>query len=242
MPEGPSIVILREALEPFTGQRVQDISAPAAVPVEQLLHQKVTAFKSWGKHFLICFKSGTIRIHLLLFGSYRINEERTIKPRLRLEFKTGYVNFYTSSVLFLPQPADELYDWSADVMNEHWDAKAARKKLKAIPDTLICDALLDQQIFAGVGNIIKNEVLWRLRIHPESRTGNIPTAKITALLKEAVKYSFEFLDWKKQGVLKKHWQAHTKKTCPRCDIPFVKKYTGKTKRRSFFCTNCQVQY
>lgn len=242
MPEGPSIVILRQELEPFTGLKVLDISAPPAVPVQELLHQKVTAFKSWGKHLLICFTKGTIRIHLLLFGSYRINEDRNIQPRLRLEFKSGYVNFYTSSVLFLTQPVNELYDWSADVMNEQWDAKAARKKLKSIPDTQIADALLDQQIFSGVGNIIKNEVLFRLRIHPESRTGNLPSAKITALLKEAVIYSFEFLDWKKQGTLKKHWQAHTKKTCPRCHIPFVRKYTGKTKRRSFFCTNCQVLY
>ena len=55
-------------------------------------------------------------------------------------------------------------------------------------------------------------------------------------------YSFDFLKWKKDYVLKKHWLAHTKKTCKRCNIPLIKKYCGKTKRRTFFCENCQVKY
>jgi endonuclease-8 len=161
---------------------------------------------------------------------------------LHLAFSNGELNFYTSSVLILPDPVDETYDWSADVMNDQWNPAAARKKLKAAAGKMIGDVLLDQQIFAGVGNIIKNEVLFRIRVQPESITGHIPPKLINALLKQVVQYSFEFLEWKKEGVLKKHWQAHTKKTCPRCHIPFVKKYTGTTKRRSFFCTNCQILY
>lgn len=66
----------------------------------------------------------------------------------------------------------------------------------------VCDALLDQDIFAGVGNIIKNEVLF-------------------------------FLEWKKQFVLKKHWLAHTKSVCPRCQLPFKKGKLGRAQRRGF---------
>jgi endonuclease-8 len=127
-------------------------------------------------------------------------------------------------------------------MNDSWDGKKAKTKLKANPKTLVCDALLDQNIFAGVGNIIKNEVLFRIKVHPESKIGKLPAAKLNALIKEARNYSFDFLKWKKAYVLKKHWLAHTKKICPRCNIPFIKKHLGKTNRRSFFCTNCQVLY
>ncbi|HRO68823.1 MAG TPA: hypothetical protein PK951_00545 [Chitinophagaceae bacterium] len=42
---------------------------------------------------------------------------------------------------------------------------------------MVCDALLDQEIFSGVGNIIKNEVLYRIRVHPESLIGDIPLKK-----------------------------------------------------------------
>jgi endonuclease VIII len=135
-----------------------------------------------------------------------------------------------------------VYDWTADVMNDKWSAAKAKKKLKAMPSTLVCDALLDQNIFAGVGNIIKNEVLYRIKVHPKTKVGKLPAAKLSALIKEARNYSFDFLEWKKAYVLRKHWLAHTKKTCQRCDLPIKKEYMGKTNRRTFFCDNCQVLY
>jgi endonuclease-8 len=200
-------------------------------------------FKSWGKHFLICFKKFSVRIHFMLFGSYSINEKiETKNTRLGLHFKTGDIYFYACSVQFIEGDIDIVYDWTSDVMNDGWSAQKAKKKLKELPETLVCDALLDQQIFAGVGNIIKNEVCFRIRIHPENKIGWLPPKQINELVKEARNYSFDFLEWKKQFVLKKHWLVHTKKTCKRCNIPLIKKYAGKTKRRTFFCTNCQVLY
>ena len=127
-------------------------------------------------------------------------------------------------------------------MNDAWDPSKAKKKLKAIPDTLVADALLDQKIFAGVGNIIKNEVLWRIKVHPKTKVGDLPPKKLSELIKEARNYSFDFLKWKKAYVLKKHWCIHTKKMCPRCKIPAHKEYVGKTNRRTFYCDNCQVLY
>jgi hypothetical protein len=50
-----------------------------------------------------------------------------------------------------------------------------------MPDALVCDALLDQNVFAGVGNIIKNEVLFRIRVHPLSKLGALPAHKLRAL-------------------------------------------------------------
>ncbi|MBN8570144.1 MAG: endonuclease, partial [Ignavibacteria bacterium] len=78
--------------------------------------------------------------------------------------------------------------------------------------------------------------------HPESKTGEIPARKMSQIAKEARIYSFQFLEWKRKFELKKHWLAHTKKTCLRCNLSFIKKYTGKNKRRSFFCANCQILY
>jgi endonuclease VIII len=242
MPEGPSIVILKELVQPFKGKKVLKVEGNSRLAIQEIKGRKVLDFKSWGKHFLICFENFTIRVHFMLFGSYRINEEKITAPRLRLIFKNGVLNFYACSIKFIEGNIDDVYDWTADVMNDDWDSKAAEKKLKRVPGELACDALLDQNIFAGVGNIIKNEVLFRIRLHPENQIGNIPAGKLKELIKEARNYSFDFLNWKKQFVLKKHWLAHTKKICPRCNIPFVKKYCGKTKRRSFFCTNCQLLY
>jgi len=242
MPEGPSIVILKEEVQSFIGKKIIKVEGNSKQDIQRLAGQKIQDFKSWGKHFLICFKSFAVKIHFMLFGSYKINEQKDRAPRLRLLFEKGEINFYACSVKFIEKNLDEVYDWKADVMSDAWDPKAAKKKLEEIPDALVCDALLNQNIFAGVGNIIKNEVLFRMRLHPESRVGDLPVKKINELIKEARNYSFEFLDWKKKYVLRKHWLAHTKTTCPRCNTPITKKYLGKTNRRSFYCNNCQVMY
>ena len=242
MPEGPSIVILKEAVQQFKGLKVLSVDGNTKIEKERMAGKKIIDFKSWGKHFLICFPKFSIRIHFMLFGSYRINESKETPPRLSLQFKNGELNFYACSVQFIEEPLDSIYDWTADVMNDDWDPKKARKKLKALPETLVCDALLDQQIFAGVGNIIKNEVLYRIYVHPKSALGNLPAKQMTSLIREARQYSFDFLEWKKKYVLKKHWLAHTKKKCLRCNLPIIKEYVGKTNRRTFFCNNCQELY
>jgi endonuclease-8 len=242
MPEGPSIVILKELVQQFEGKKVTVVSGNAKIPIEKALDQKVISFKSWGKHFLICFKNFTFRVHLLMFGSYRINEEKDTAPRLSLKFKNGVLNLYSCSVKLIEEPLDDVYDWSGDIMSDCWDSISAKKKLQAKPEMLVCDALLDQDIFAGLGNIIKNEVLFRLKIHPLSKIGKLPARLLKQLIDETRTYAFEFLDWKKKFEFKKHWLAHNKKICPRCDIPFIRQHLGTHNRRTFYCTNCQVLY
>jgi endonuclease-8 len=114
--------------------------------------------------------------------------------------------------------------------------------LKESPEELVCDALLTQDIFAGVGNIIKNEVLYRIKVHPESIIDALPAGKLSALIKEARTYSYDFFEWKKKYELRKHWLAHGKKICLRCNKPIVLKHLGHFNRRSFFCKSCQVLY
>jgi endonuclease-8 len=53
--------------------------------------------------------------------------------------------------------------------------------------------LLDQHVFSGVGNIIKNEVLHRIRVHPESTVGGLPSRKLGEMIRQARDYSFDFL-------------------------------------------------
>ncbi|HVG13694.1 MAG TPA: DNA-formamidopyrimidine glycosylase family protein [Chitinophagaceae bacterium] len=235
MPEGPSLVILKEEVQAFAGLKIIDVSGNSKENIQQLKGQKIIEFKTWGKHFLVCFKNLTLRIHFLLFGKYTINDTREAPPRLSLTFASGHINFYTCSVKFIEGPLDDFYDWKADVLSDAWDEKAAKKKLKAKPEMLVCDALLDQNIFAGVGNIIKNEVLYRIKVHPENTIGQLPAKKVTDLVREARNYSFDFLEWKKAYVLRKHWLAHTKRTCSRDGEPIIKKHLGKTNRRTFYC-------
>jgi endonuclease-8 len=244
MPEGPSIVILKEQASRFLGKTIEGVAGNTTIEKERMLGRRIEALRSWGKHFLIEMDVDfALRVHFLMFGSYRIDERKSwAEPRLSLGFDDGELNLYTCSVRFIEDPLDLVYDWWADVMSPHWDPKLALARLRARPGLLACDALLDQDIFAGVGNIIKNEVLFRIRVHPLSTMGAMPAAKLRELVKEARQYSFDFYEWKKQFVLKKHWLAHTRRTCPRCQLPFTKAHLGTTHRRSFYCENCQLRY
>jgi len=179
----------------------------------------------------------------MLFGSYSIGKKTKANVRLGFRFAKGSLYFYACSVKLLEGDPDDIYDWSADVMNDQWDPRKARKKLKEKPEAFVCDALLDQDIFAGVGNIIKNEVLFRIRVHPLSQVGALPSRKLTEMIKEARNYSFDFLEWKKAYELRKHWLAHTKSICPRDGTPLVKAAKlGKRERRAFYCEVCQRLY
>jgi endonuclease-8 len=243
MPEGPSIVILKEAVQAFKGKKVTAASGNLKTFDLSIIEgRKVLDFKSWGKHFLICFKDFTIRIHFLMFGSYTVNERKDRAPRLQLQFEEREINFYSCAIRLVDGPVDEVYDFSSDVMSEEWDEKKALQKLGKMPEALVCDALLDQNIFSGVGNIIKNEVLFRIRVHPGSTVGALPAKKLKELVAEAVNYSFDFLRWKKEYKLRAHWLAHNKTVCLRDEIPFIKEHMGKTNRRTFYCPLCQKVY
>jgi len=243
MPEGPSIVILRDLVAPFAGKRIVRVEGNSKIDQQRLVGQKVVAFRSWGKHFLVQCPDVALRVHFLLFGSYRIDERKETPPRLSLQFRIGEINLYSCSVKYVDADLDAVYDWSADVMSDSWDPAAARRKLKKAPDKLACDALLDQNVFAGVGNIIKNEVLFRIGVQPESRIGALPPRKLGEMIRQAREYSFDFLEWKKAYVLRKHYQVHTKTTCPRCGKRLqYRAHLGTTQRRAFFCDHCQKLY
>jgi endonuclease-8 len=93
MPEGPSIIILKELAAQFKHHKVIKVTGNSKTEKERAQGQIVIDFKSWGKHFLICFNDFTIKIHFMLWGSYLINEERDLEPRLSLEFENGKMNF-----------------------------------------------------------------------------------------------------------------------------------------------------
>lgn len=244
MPEGPSLVIAKESIIPFKGQVITAATGNATAPIDQLAGEYIMDIHTWGKILLIETNNVLLRIHFLMFGSYSIdvNSKHTTSLRLKIETQAGTIYFYTCSVKIFPPEEILAYDWQADVLDDGWNSKKAKDKLKTEPGALVCDALLDQQIFAGVGNIIKNEVLYRIRLHPETKIKNTPPRILNRLVTEARNYSFDFLGWKKKYVLKRHWLVHTKKICDNCHGKLTKKYCGNTKRRTFFCPRCQVLY
>jgi endonuclease-8 len=243
MPEGPTLLIASEEAQRFVGRKVMRVEGNSrAIDIGRMKGKVLREVRTWGKHFLFRFDGFALRVHFMLFGSYRINERKeNANVRLGLGFSGGEeLNFYASSVQYIDEPLDERYDWSADVLSPTWNPAAARAKLVATPARLVCDALLDQAVFAGVGNIIKNEVLFRIHLHPLSQVGALPPRKLDELVEQAREYSFDFLRWKRVYQLTKHLLAHKRAKCPRDGHKLTLAYLGRSNRRAFFCTQCQV--
>ena len=120
MPEGPSIVILKEAVQLFKGKKVLSSSGNAKIDHGLLEGKKVKNVLCFGKHFLIVFAGVTIKIHFLMFGSYRVNERKETPVRLSLLFDDDEINFYSCAVSLIFERLDEVYDCSADVMSDTW--------------------------------------------------------------------------------------------------------------------------
>src|SRR4051812_15644356 len=117
MPEGPSIVIAKEKMIRFKGRKITAISGNTKIGIEKLLNKKLVDIRSWGKHLLFCFDKFSVRVHFLMFGSYRVNEKKDAAPRLHMQFKEGEINLYSCAVKWIEEPLDDMYDWTADVLN-----------------------------------------------------------------------------------------------------------------------------
>lgn len=233
----------------FAGRTVRDVAGRAALDLERIRWRRLQDIRSWGKHLLLVFDGFSLRIHLLLFGRCVIHQEDDVgdassTPTVSLRFEGGGgIDFRAASAKWVEGDVDDAYDWSVDVLSPSWDPRAAHAKLRARPADFVCDALLDQALFSGVGNIIRNEVLFRILVHPLSRVGALPNAELADLIEQARVYSFDFLEWKRRNVLKRHWQVHERAACPRClgALAPVRKL-GRSRRRSFHCDRCQRLY
>ena len=95
MPEGPSLFILKEDTTRFVGQHIVEAGGNVrAFDPLRLVGQPILSLRTWGKHFLIETPAMTVRIHFLLFGTWRIDERRDKQPRLSIRVADGSeINF-----------------------------------------------------------------------------------------------------------------------------------------------------
>jgi endonuclease-8 len=248
--EGPSLYLAAEWLAPFVGETILAVEGNTRIGKERLNGKKVLAIFSWGKHLVFQFDDFALRIHFLLFGSFEATlkdkkitgdyPKKKVKPRLSLIFADGQIIIYSSSLKYLEtDDALDLYDFSIDIMSTAWNSRKAMKEIKKHQEEEIADVLLDQSIFSGVGNIIKNEVLFLVKKKPETLIKKMSLPLLRKIVKTTQEFCFQFYEWRKQFVLKKHYRIYRKKVCPVCGEKIIRKKTGKRQRVSFICPKCQ---
>ena len=247
--EGPSIHLAAEQLRPFVGRKVGTVTGNSRIGIERFRGKTVRDIFAWGKHLVFQFDTFALRVHFMLWGTFAAtvrgtsvtgDYRRSGSPRLVLTFSNGEITIWSASLKFVEDAAARRdYDFTADIMSDTWDPKAAFRKARAFPREEIADVLLDQAIFAGVGNIIKNEVLFRTRTSPFTRAGKISDRKLRAIIADARVFSMRFLELRRIFALRKNLEIYRRSACPNCHGKVYRRVHGERGRRSFFCASCQ---
>ena len=247
--EGPSLRLAEQQLQPFKGKRVLSVLGNTTIGKERCEGQVVRAVFSHGKQLFIQFGTFALRTHFMLFGTYEADVDgeqvtgdyvRALVPRLALRFRNGELRLFSCSVRFVEgKNVHRELDFSTDVLSPKWDATQALTVLKGRGKEAIGDVLLDQAVFAGVGNIIRNEVLWLARVRPDALIRDLSVAKRKEIIALARSFSQQFLRWRRVFQLRKHLRIYKRKTCPRCGGPVLHGKMGVWDRMAHYCPHCQ---
>ncbi|XP_038253127.1 endonuclease 8-like 2 [Dermochelys coriacea] len=129
--------------------------------------------------------------------------------RLVLHFNSsGFLVFYNCQIHWCTSPTVEP---ASDILSPKFHRGQALAALRQpMP---ICYTLLDQRYFSGLGNIIKNEILYLARIHPLSQGSFLALSDLESLLDHAVQFSTDWLHKKLAGK-GLHYRIYLKEKCP----------------------------
>ena len=181
MPEGDTVfntaAKLREALEGKTLTRC-DVRVPRYATVD-LTGQRVDEVVSRGKHLFIRVGAASIHSHLKMDGSWRVGRRPArIDHRARIILDAGDIravgiDLGVLEILERDRDGEVVAHLGPDLLGEDWDPAVAAANLTARPDRPIAEALLDQGVLAGVGNVYCNELCFV--------SGHLPTAPVSDL-------------------------------------------------------------
>jgi endonuclease VIII len=255
VPEGDTLVRTADGLRPYlVGRTLTAASARAPGPrVERLVGTTVTAVEAVGKNLLIRFDNDLeVRTHLRMHGSwhrYRPGERWRLPPgRARLVIEVAgsvAVCFDAPVVELLEQRAEGLHPalsrLGPDLLKDPVDTEEIVRRLRdpSRADLSIAEALLDQRALAGIGNQVKNEVLWQARVSPWSLVRDLDEVALRVLVGLARDVLREGAA---TGRRPHHVYRRAARPCPRCGAMIRVEHQGRDlPRLTFWCPTCQLR-
>lgn len=256
MVEGPTAKkISLKISKDFTGEFIRDIyikSRRIRISPKSIVDKRVKGSETYGKNILIIIDDVVIRVHLMMFGAihiYDLNED-LLKPekqvRLILYGERKKLVVYNAPIIEIDY-ADNIMkilrrQLGPDPLRDDWNFNEAINKILKRRDEKIGVVLLDQSVIAGIGNILRNEILFRAKVHPERLVKSLSNKDIINIVNIAEKLCKEFLNIKLRGAKLKPilyvYNRYNQK-CKVCGNK-IKFYMQKPiNRKTFVCEKCQ---
>lgn len=263
MPELAEVEFYRRQWDSGLGQKIVAVELHARKRIfrgsdiralkRELTGRRFLRSFAWGKQMLFEFSGGNwIGIHLGMTGKLR-----TEPPDFRPEKHDHLVLHQTRRALVFRDArlfgrarfhhGKSSPDWwrsgAPDIASERFDRaffdaflnRHARAPVKAV--------LLLQSGFAGIGNWMADEILWRAKISPLIPAGGLSTAQRTRLFRETRFVASEslriigpnFSDPPRDWLIHQKWKREG--VCPRHRTPLRKAMIGG--RTTAWCPRCQ---
>ncbi len=243
MPEGDSLHRAARRLQVLVGERVAVETphprAATALAAERLDGRRLEAVEAVGKNLLLSFEGGLVlRSHLRMSGRWQVLErgaERHGKPWLVLTGAEREAVLWNGPVLELTTRGTRRL--GPDILAEPPDLTGMVARLRGgHQGRELGDALLDQRLVAGIGNVWKAESLWRAQLSPWLRLDQVSDEELLRVLGEAARLMRAALDGKGG---KRVAYRRAGRPCPRCSAPIRSRGQGDDNRTAYWCPGCQ---
>ena len=273
MPEGDTIFRAARTLHrALAGKPVT--SFESALPALNRIHEdapltgrtieRVTAA---GKHLLMHFSGDLVlRTHMRMNGSWHVYRpgERWQRPRGDMRIRIATEEFeaigfsipvaeFTSVRRLRNHP--ELRRLGPDILSDAFDETDVLSRLRGAGAAAIADALLNQRILAGLGNVYKSEVLFLCRINPFKAVRDLTDVELLAIVQTAHRvlnanvseslplmttYSGFRRTTNRDDPKQRLWvYGRARLPCRRCATPIRVRKQGLDARLTYWCPDCQ---
>ena len=264
MPEGDTIYRaarrLRRALlgEPIIDCQAQVLEASA----RSMVGCAIAEVESRGKNLLIYLDPGPVLYtHMKMTGSWHLYRpgERWRKPPGRAS-----VAIYTRPFVAVcfNAPVVELMDRARvdrhptlsqlgpDLLARAPNYGEMMRRLRQSPARPLGEVLLDQRLVAGIGNVYKSEVCFRMGVDPFAEIGRVADEVLYELLRTARRAMRENLDTFRRQTRhaadgERYWVYGRKgRPCrrPGCHGEIQVRRQGDAGRTTYFCPACQTAF
>ena len=233
-------------------------------PVTGRTVERVTAA---GKHLLMYFSGGLVlRTHMRMNGSWHIYRpgERWQRSRRDMRIRISAGNFdaigfnipvaeFTSTTALVRHR--ELGALGPDLLAEGFRTDDALVRLRGQGTSSIADALINQRIVAGLGNVYKSEILFMCRINPFTPVRNLSDVELISILDTSQRilranvsndlapmttYSGYRRTTRRDSPRERLWvYGRGRLPCRRCGAPIRVRKQGLDARLTYWCEACQ---
>jgi endonuclease VIII len=243
VPEGDALHRAAQRLQPLVGQRLEVESPHPRAQVtgvaSRIDGRVLESVEAVGKNLLLTFEGGiVVRSHLRMTGRWRIEprgKPRTGLPWLVLRGEGLEGVLWNGPVLTLE--TRRVRRLRQDVLGEDFDLDAAVARLRSAGERPLGEALQDQRLVAGIGNMWMAEALWTIQVSPWLLVADAGDDTLRDALAAARRLMQDALATGRPG---RQVYRRAGRPCLRCNTIVRSRGQGDHNRTAYWCPSCQA--